>query len=95
MIDAAVAKAYNGAKKIEWKEMLAGEKAKNAAGSYLPEETIEAVKDYVVSIKGPLTTPIGGGIRSLNVTLRQRLDLFACVRPGALFCRGPVACETP
>ena len=81
VIDAAVAKAYKNAKKIEWKEVLAGEKAKNAAGSYLPDETIEAIKEYIVAIKGPLTTPIGGGIRSLNVAMRQQLDLYACVRP--------------
>ncbi len=85
VVDAAVEIAYNGARKIEWKEILAGEKAKNAVDSYLPEETIDAIKEYTVAIKGPLTTPIGGGIRSINVTLRQRLDLFACIRPVRYF----------
>lgn len=95
VIDAAVSKAYGGSKKIEWKELLAGEKAKEKAGSYLPEETIEGIKEYVVSIKGPLTTPIGGGIRSLNVTLRQRLDLFACVRPVRYFAGVPSPVKSP
>ncbi len=85
VIDAAVEKAYSGKRKIEWKEIYAGEKANALFGTYLPEETIDAIREYVVSIKGPLTTPIGGGIRSLNVTLRQRLDLFACVRPVRYF----------
>jgi isocitrate dehydrogenase len=95
VMDAAVAKACNGSKKIEWKEILAGEKAKNQAGSYLPEETIEAIKEYIVAIKGPLTTPIGGGIRSLNVTLRQRLDLYACVRPVRYFAGVPSPVRHP
>jgi len=81
VIDAAVEKAYGGAKKIEWKEVLAGEKAFHKTGSYLPDETIEAFKEYLIGIKGPLQTPVGGGIRSLNVALRQTLDLFVCVRP--------------
>jgi isocitrate dehydrogenase len=81
VFDAAVQKAYNGDKKIEWKEMLAGEKAFNQTGEWLPAETLQIAKDYIVSIKGPLTTPIGGGIRSLNVAMRQDLDLYACVRP--------------
>lgn len=81
VFDAAVAKAYNGDKKIEWKEILAGEKAFNETGSWLPQETLEAAKEYIVSIKGPLTTPIGGGMRSLNVALRQTLDLYVCLRP--------------
>ncbi len=81
VFDTAVAKAYGGTKKIEWKEMLAGEKAFNQTGEWLPAETLQIAKDYIVSIKGPLTTPIGGGIRSLNVAMRQDLDLFACVRP--------------
>src|SRR6056297_2150673 len=85
VIDAAVETAYNGSKKIEWKEILAGEKAKEQTGNYLPGETIEAIKEYIVAIKGPLTTPVGKGIRSLNVSLRQRLDLFACVRPVKYF----------
>jgi len=81
VFDTAVAKAYDGKRKIEWKEMLAGEKAFKQTGEWLPAETLQAAKDYIVSIKGPLTTPIGGGIRSLNVAMRQELDLFACVRP--------------
>lgn len=81
IIDAAVEKAYNGERKIEWKEILAGEKAFNQTGNWLPDETLAAAKEYLVSIKGPLTTPIGGGIRSLNVAMRQTLDLFVCLRP--------------
>lgn len=79
--DAAVEKAYAGKRKVAWKEILAGEKAYKETGSYLPEETLEAIKEHVVAIKGPLTTPVGGGFRSLNVTIRQVLDLYACVRP--------------
>jgi isocitrate dehydrogenase len=81
VIDAAVEKAYGGKRKIEWKEVLAGEKAFNETGNWLPDETLDAFKEYLVGIKGPLTTPVGGGIRSLNVALRQILDLYACVRP--------------
>ncbi|MFC4737533.1 NADP-dependent isocitrate dehydrogenase [Bacillus daqingensis] len=81
VIEAAVDKAYNGEKAIEWKEVLAGEKAHNQTGEWLPEETLETIREYMIAIKGPLTTPIGGGFRSLNVALRQELDLFACVRP--------------
>ena len=81
VFDAAVKKAYNGNKKIVWFEVLAGEKAYNKLGNWLPDETLENIKEYIVAIKGPLTTPVGGGIRSLNVTLRQLLDLYACVRP--------------
>ncbi len=81
VFDTAVAKAYGSTRKIEWKEMLAGEKAFKQTGEWLPAETLQTAKDYLVSIKGPLTTPIGGGIRSLNVAMRQDLDLFACVRP--------------
>lgn len=81
VLDAAVEKAYNGQRKIEWKEIYAGEKAFNMTGNWLPEETLEAAKEYLVSIKGPLTTPIGGGIRSLNVAMRQTLDLYVCLRP--------------
>lgn len=81
VLDKAINKAYQGARKIEWKEVLAGEKAFNQIGSWLPEETMQAFKDYLIGIKGPLTTPVGGGIRSLNVALRQDLDLYACVRP--------------
>ena len=81
VVDAAVDKAYSGAKQITWSETLAGEKAFNHIGEWLPEATLDAMKTGLVSIKGPLTTPVGGGIRSLNVALRQKLDLFACVRP--------------
>jgi len=80
--DAAVAKAYQGKRKIHWCEIYLGEKAQKLYdGNFFPDETLQAIKDLVVSIKGPLTTPIGGGFRSLNVTLRQDLDLYACVRP--------------
>ncbi len=81
VFDAAVAKAYGGSRKVTWMEILAGEKAKNSTGEWLPEKTLEALKTYLVGIKGPLTTPIGGGIRSLNVALRQLLDLYVCLRP--------------
>ena len=81
VLDGAVEKAYNGEKKIDWMEIYAGEKAKELKGEYLPQETLDAIEEYVVAIKGPLTTPIGGGFRSLNVSLRQKLDLYACVRP--------------
>jgi isocitrate dehydrogenase len=79
--DAAVSKAYSGSRKIAWMEIYAGEKANETYGTYMPDETFQAMREYVVGIKGPLTTPIGGGFRSLNVTLRQVLDLYACVRP--------------
>jgi len=81
VFDAAVEKAYQGKRKIAWKEVLAGEKAFNTTGNWLPDETLAAFKEYVVGIKGPLTTPVGGGIRSLNVALRQILDLYVCLRP--------------
>ena len=83
VIDAAVSKAYEGQKQIQWMEIFAGEKSTKVYGAdvWMPEETMHAIKDYVVSIKGPLTTPVGGGIRSLNVTLRQELDLYTCLRP--------------
>lgn len=81
IVDAAVEKAYEGRRAIEWKEVLAGEKAFRQTGSWLPDETMEAFRHYIVGIKGPLTTPIGGGIRSLNVALRQTLDLYVCLRP--------------
>ena len=81
VVDAAVSKAYGGSKSITWSETLAGEKAFNNTGEWLPEATLDAMRTGLVSIKGPLTTPVGGGIRSLNVALRQKLDLFACVRP--------------
>ncbi len=81
VLDAAVTRSYNGSRSIEWLEILAGEKAFETCGEWLPKATVEALKKYVVSIKGPLTTPVGEGMRSLNVTLRQVLDLYACVRP--------------
>ena len=81
VVDAAVAKAFGGKKQIHWQEVFAGEKAFNNTGEWLPEATLDAMRNGLVSIKGPLTTPVGGGIRSLNVALRQKLDLFACVRP--------------
>lgn len=85
VIDAAVEKAYGGARKIHWREVLAGEKAFNQTGEWLPKETLEVIADCLIAIKGPLTTPVGGGIRSLNVALRQELDLYACVRPVRYF----------
>ena len=85
VFDAAVEKAYCGERKIEWLEVLAGEKAFNKTGSWLPQETLDTFKEYLVGIKGPLTTPIGGGIRSLNVALRQELDLYVCQRPVRYF----------
>ncbi len=81
VLDAAVAQVYGGTRKIEWKEILAGEKAFNKTGEWLPAETLDAAREYLVSIKGPLTTPVGGGIRSLNVAMRQELDLYVCLRP--------------
>ena len=81
VFDAAVEKAYGGKKQLVWKEVLAGEKAYKATGNWLPTETLDAFREYLVGIKGPLTTPVGGGIRSLNVALRQELDLYSCVRP--------------
>ena len=81
VMDAAVEKTYKGKRKIEWKEILAGEKAFNQTGVWLPAETLDIAREYLVSIKGPLTTPVGGGIRSLNVAMRQELDLYVCLRP--------------
>lgn len=81
VIDSAVLKAYEGGRRIEWLEVLAGEKAFRQTGSWLPDETVAAIREYTVAIKGPLTTPVGGGIRSINVALRQILDLYACIRP--------------
>ncbi|HLR13929.1 MAG TPA: NADP-dependent isocitrate dehydrogenase [Burkholderiaceae bacterium] len=97
VIDAAVAKAYDGQRQIHWMEVYAGEKATNVYGPdvWLPEETLEAVRDYVVSIKGPLTTPVGGGIRSLNVALRQQLDLYVCLRPVRYFAGTPSPVREP
>ena len=95
VVDASVEKAYNGEKKIHWNEVLAGEKAFNSTGEWLPEETLDAMKNGLVSIKGPLTTPVGGGIRSLNVALRQKLDLFACVRPVRWYAGTPSPVRDP
>ncbi|MCC5946231.1 MAG: NADP-dependent isocitrate dehydrogenase [Bernardetiaceae bacterium] len=95
VLDAAVEKAYNGKRKLVWKEVLAGEKAFNETGSWLPDATLEAFKTYLVGLKGPLTTPVGGGIRSLNVALRQNLDLYACVRPVRYFNGVPSPVKQP
>ena len=97
VIDAAVAKAYGGAKKIHWMEVYAGEKSTRIYGPdvWLPEETLAVVREYVVSIKGPLTTPVGGGIRSLNVALRQELDLYVCLRPIQYFTGVPSPVKAP
>ncbi|OCA92280.1 NADP-dependent isocitrate dehydrogenase [Bacillus wudalianchiensis] len=95
VLDAAVEKAYNGEKKIEWKEVYAGEKAFNKTGEWLPEETLEQIREYLIAIKGPLTTPIGGGFRSLNVALRQELDLFVCLRPVRYFDGVPSPIKRP
>ena len=85
VFDAAVEKAYNGERSVEWKEVLAGQKAFDATGEWMPKETMDAFSEYLISIKGPLTTPVGGGIRSLNVMLRQTLDLYTCLRPVKYF----------
>ena len=95
VLDAAVAKAYGGQKKIEWLEVYAGEKANNTYGTWLPDGTVQACRDYLVSIKGPLTTPVGGGIRSLNVALRQMLDLYVCLRPVRWFEGVPSPVKKP
>ncbi|WP_102345310.1 NADP-dependent isocitrate dehydrogenase [Bacillus sp. Marseille-P3661] len=95
VLEAAVEKAYNGEKKIVWKEVLAGEKAFNQTGEWLPSETLDVIREYIIAIKGPLTTPIGGGIRSLNVALRQELDLFTCLRPVRYFNGVPSPVKRP
>ena len=95
VIDAAVEKAYNGEKRIEWKEVLAGQKAYDETGEWLPQETLDTIKEYLIAVKGPLTTPIGGGIRSLNVALRQELDLFTCLRPVRWFQGVPSPVKRP
>ncbi len=95
VMDAAVEKAYGGKKKIQWKEVLAGQKAFDQTGNWLPDETIDAFRKYLVGIKGPLTTPIGGGIRSLNVALRQILDLYVCLRPVSYFTGVPSPVKQP
>jgi isocitrate dehydrogenase len=95
VVDAAVHNAYSGSRQIHWSEVLAGEKAFNATGEWLPDETLASMKNGLVSIKGPLTTPVGGGIRSLNVALRQQLDLFACVRPVRWYAGTPSPVRDP
>jgi len=95
VFDAAVEKAYGGDRSLEWLEVLAGAKAFDATGSWLPDETVEAFRKYLVGIKGPLTTPVGGGIRSLNVALRQTMDLYACVRPVRWFTGVPSPVKDP
>lgn len=95
VFDAAVEKAYSGSRKIMWKEVLAGEKAFTTTGNWLPDETLDAFKEYLVGIKGPLTTPVGGGIRSLNVALRQILDLYVCLRPVRWFQGVPSPVKRP
>lgn len=95
VFDAAVEKAYGGEKKIEWKEVFAGEKAFNQTGEWLPNETLDEIRDYLIAIKGPLTTPVGGGIRSLNVALRQELDLYTCLRPVRYFTGVPSPVKRP
>jgi isocitrate dehydrogenase len=95
VFDAAVAKAYGGKRKVFWREVLAGEKAKKQVDNWLPDETLNVIKSHLVAIKGPLTTPVGGGIRSLNVALRQQLDLYACVRPVRWFVGVPSPVKHP
>src|SRR5437762_6523843 len=95
VFDAAVSKAYGGKRQIAWKEVYAGEKAFNRFKDWLPEETVTAFKEFVVGIKGPLTTPVGGGIRSLNVTLRQVLDLYVCLRPVKYYAGVPSPVKRP
>jgi len=95
VVDAAVEEAYKGERSIVWKEVLAGQKAKDKTGSYLPDETLDAIRTYRVAIKGPLTTPVGKGIRSLNVTMRQNLDLFVCLRPVHYFSGVPSPVKHP
>lgn len=95
VFDAAVEKAYGGKRKIAWKEVYAGEKAFNKTGKWLPEETLDTINEYLVAIKGPLTTPVGGGIRSLNVALRQILDLYVCLRPVKYYAGVPSPVKDP
>ncbi len=95
VVDAAVEKAYQGKRRVSWKKILAGEEAHREKGEYLPQETIDAIKEHLVAIKGPLTTPVGGGFRSLNVTLRQVLELYACVRPSRWFDGTPAPVKDP
>src|SRR5210317_359191 len=95
VFDAAVKKAYGDSRKIEWLEVFAGQKAMDQKGEWLPQDTLDKINEYLVAIKGPLTTPVGGGIRSLNVALRQKLDLYACVRPVRYFDGVPSPVKAP
>jgi len=95
VLDAAVEKAYSGNKKISWFEVFAGETSKTKFDNWLPDDTVEAFKEFLVGIKGPLTTPVGGGIRSLNVALRQMLDLYVCLRPVQYFSGVPSPVKSP
>ena len=97
VFDQAVFKAYNGARKIEWMEIFAGEKANEVYNEniWLPQETLDAINEYLIAIKGPLTTPVGGGIRSINVALRQKLDLYVCLRPVTWFNNVPSPVKAP
>ncbi|MEL6805897.1 MAG: isocitrate/isopropylmalate family dehydrogenase, partial [Bacteroidota bacterium] len=95
VLESAVEIAYNGERKIVWKEVLAGQKAMDNTGEWLPQATLDTIEEYLVAIKGPLTTPVGGGIRSLNVALRQKLDLYACVRPVQYFKGVPSPVKNP
>ena len=95
VVNAVVKKAYNGEREIQWMEIFAGEKADSIYGEYLPEETVDAIKEFVVNIKGPLTTPVGGGMRSLNVAIRQILDLYICLRPVQYFDGTPSPVKSP
>ena len=95
IVDAAVEKAYGGKRKIHWMEVLAGEKANNTVGAWLPDETVDTIREHLISIKGPMTTPVGGGIRSLNVALRQVLDLYVCLRPVRWFSGVPSPVKHP
>src|SRR6185295_883504 len=95
VFDAAVEKAYKGKRQIAWFEVFAGEKAKNQLESWLPDDTLKAIEHHLVAIKGPLTTPVGGGFRSLNVALRQKLDLYACIRPVRWFQGVPSPVKEP
>lgn len=95
VIDSAVEKAYNGEKKIEWLEVFAGQKAYDKTGEWLPQDTLDKINEYLIAIKGPLTTPIGGGIRSLNVALRQQLDLYVCLRPVRHYSGVPSPVKNP
>jgi isocitrate dehydrogenase len=95
VFDSAVRTAYNGDRRVDWREVLAGEKAFHKTGSWLPQETLDVIRQHHVAIKGPLTTPVGGGIRSLNVALRQLLDLYVCMRPARYFDGVPSPMKRP